>query len=234
MAAYTESIFLFLSLATILSARSRKWAWAGICGALAAITRQQGVFLIFPVLWEIYEACFKENGFKFKKVIIPGLFAGLIPLATFLNFGFVHHVVELPWPWETLTNTWIHNLVFPWTGIIGNFIYLITSKISPLHISMTADLFFSILFIYLLLVKIPKMPFSYRVFGAVSLLPGLIYLRNWGTLTSISRYVVPIFPAFIALAYLLEKKNLKLAWLALSISAQIILLFCFYKWIWVA
>ena len=59
MTAYTESIFLFLSLTTILSARSRKWAWAGICGALAAITRQQGVFLIFPVLWEIYEACFK-------------------------------------------------------------------------------------------------------------------------------------------------------------------------------
>ena len=234
MAAYTESLFFCLALVCILAARLRKWGWAGVCGILAAITRQLGLFLILPVFWEIYESYFKEKTISWKEILKPGIFAALIPLGTGINFGYVHFILEMPWPWETISNTWSHHLAFPWAGIINNTYYLFTLK-SPLHkISLTFDLFFSILFIILLLVKIPKMPVSYRIFGACCLLPTLVYLRDHEILTSISRYVLPIFPAFITLAYFLKNKNLKLAWLTFSLIGFFLLLLCFYKWIWVA
>jgi len=49
-AVYTESLFLALSLATILNARQGRWVWAGVLGMLAALTRDGGVLLIVPVV----------------------------------------------------------------------------------------------------------------------------------------------------------------------------------------
>lgn len=49
-AVYSESLFLLLSVATLLAARQGRWAWAGAAGALAALTRNSGVLLLLPVL----------------------------------------------------------------------------------------------------------------------------------------------------------------------------------------
>lgn len=44
---YTESLFFLLSVTTFYFIRKHRYFWAGIFGALAALTRMQGVFLIF-------------------------------------------------------------------------------------------------------------------------------------------------------------------------------------------
>jgi mannosyltransferase PIG-V len=49
-AVYAESLFLLLSVATLLAARQGRWAWAGALGALAAMTRNSGVVLLLPAL----------------------------------------------------------------------------------------------------------------------------------------------------------------------------------------
>ena len=49
-AAYTESLFLALSVGVLLAARRERWALAGALGALAAATRSMGVLLIVPAL----------------------------------------------------------------------------------------------------------------------------------------------------------------------------------------
>jgi mannosyltransferase PIG-V len=48
--AYSESLFLLLSVASFWFARTDRWAAAGICGALAAATRSAGVVLVVPLL----------------------------------------------------------------------------------------------------------------------------------------------------------------------------------------
>ena len=52
-AVYSESLFLMLSVGAVYAARTRRWAWAGAAGALAAATRSAGVLLLVPlaVLW---------------------------------------------------------------------------------------------------------------------------------------------------------------------------------------
>jgi len=57
--AYTESLFLALVLGSLLAACKGRWAWAGLLGALACLTRGPGVVII-PTLcveaWQQYRA----------------------------------------------------------------------------------------------------------------------------------------------------------------------------------
>jgi len=54
-APYTESLFLLLSALALLMARRGKWMPAGLAGGLAALTRQQGILLLLPLAWELWE-----------------------------------------------------------------------------------------------------------------------------------------------------------------------------------
>src|SRR2546430_8563370 len=48
-AAYTEALFLALSVGVFLAAREERWAVAGVLGALGAATRSGGGLLLGPV-----------------------------------------------------------------------------------------------------------------------------------------------------------------------------------------
>jgi len=55
-APYTESTFLLFSVLLFYFARQRSWLVAGACGALATLTRQQGLFLAVPLMMELWSA----------------------------------------------------------------------------------------------------------------------------------------------------------------------------------
>ena len=64
-APYTEALFLLCSVVLFLMARGGRWWLAGAAGGLAALTRQQGIFLVVPLAWELWEA----SGRDFGKVV---------------------------------------------------------------------------------------------------------------------------------------------------------------------
>ncbi len=49
-AAYSESLFLLLSVAAFYFARTDRWLWAGVAAGLAATTRSSGLLLMIPLL----------------------------------------------------------------------------------------------------------------------------------------------------------------------------------------
>lgn len=51
-APYTEPLFLLCSVLALWLARSGRWWLAGLMGGLAALTRQQGILLLLPLVWE--------------------------------------------------------------------------------------------------------------------------------------------------------------------------------------
>lgn len=55
-APYTESLFLLSTTLAFLMMRRRRWWIAGWAGAAATLTRQQGLFLLLPFAWEIWES----------------------------------------------------------------------------------------------------------------------------------------------------------------------------------
>src|SRR5262249_60087217 len=66
-APYSESLFLLCVVLCLLMARRGRWWLAGAAGALAALTRQQGVFLALPLAWELWEAGGRAPREAFRK-----------------------------------------------------------------------------------------------------------------------------------------------------------------------
>lgn len=52
---YSEALFLLCAVMCLYWAKLRQWVWSGLAGALAVLTRQQGLFLLFPLLWMALE-----------------------------------------------------------------------------------------------------------------------------------------------------------------------------------
>ncbi|NMC02101.1 MAG: hypothetical protein GYA30_06980, partial [Chloroflexi bacterium] len=131
-APYSEALFLLLAIACFWFLRRRDWFLAGLIGGLAALTRQQGILLFLPAIWELWEF----HNFELRSTARDwrswaGLF--LIPLGLLLwliyrawglgdmqpNMSSFHNLVysilispsatkvvsvqRFMWPWQALT-----------------------------------------------------------------------------------------------------------------------------------
>jgi Gpi18-like mannosyltransferase len=90
---YSEPVFIFFALACFYYLRRKNWWLAAAAGGLAALTRQQGVFLAFPLAWELWEhsgrnfkMIWKERQAWFSLILVPaGLFIWIFSRALLLN-----------------------------------------------------------------------------------------------------------------------------------------------------
>jgi len=134
-APYPEGLFLLWAALSLKWAREgRPWA-AGLAGGLAALTRQQGLFLVFPLAWELWDAG-RRGRAEYRPV--HGLSLLLVPLGYGLwtayrllvlrdaspDFSSVHRLIYsllvspsasqvVPvqgflWPWEALRRAVLH------------------------------------------------------------------------------------------------------------------------------
>src|SRR5258706_1349223 len=130
-APYTESLFLFFATLALYQMRKRRGFLAAMAMCLASLTRQQGVLLMFPMLWYAWEDSGKSFGGVFKAwrgwlaaCTAPiGLFLWTIYRVYYLHEGildmqnwqsFVYSVLLSPsakiifpdqaliWPWDAL------------------------------------------------------------------------------------------------------------------------------------
>ena len=78
-AVYTESLWLLLGLASFSSARREQWLWAGVWGALAALTRNAGpvLALALAVMW-----------WQSERRDRAGLVGSALPLVAFIAMQF--------------------------------------------------------------------------------------------------------------------------------------------------
>lgn len=53
---YPHSLFLACAVACLYYARGHRWWPAGICGGLAALTHTEGILLVIPLAWEMWQA----------------------------------------------------------------------------------------------------------------------------------------------------------------------------------
>lgn len=182
-AVYTESLFLILSLLTFYYALKGRFGVAGIFGLLAALTRVTGILLFIPVLWEFWK---KHRTRKiFSLSFLPLL---LVPLGTFLFFLYHYFAfgdfllflkVESAWGRAFQFNK-DHFLLFSHPAVINFFL----------------DIAFAIFALIT----------AYHVFKQKWVSYGLYILAtlgvalSTGTFMSIGRYILVLFPIYIALA----------------------------------
>ncbi|MBR1585307.1 MAG: hypothetical protein IJ662_07205 [Clostridia bacterium] len=121
MGVYTEGLFLLLTVSCLFCIRTRRFAWAGITGFLAALCRTQGMLLIFPAVYEL--VALRLSGEK-RKFRWTDAFVLLIPLGfcVYLGINYALHgnafqflQYEAGEPWYQ-TSEWIgRNIALQWT-----------------------------------------------------------------------------------------------------------------------
>jgi hypothetical protein len=247
-AVYTEALFLLVTVAAIYFARTDRWGRAAVFTALAALTRNTGVLVLIPIGIMLV----KRYGWNPRRWWINALQVGtaaLSPIVFFLHLDQVWHEPLLPLKAQ---KGWARYQAMPWTTIRDAFDKLDLTWLHALYHSPTwatlTDPNIRLLFaehqsydVFILLAFVPIIAYTLlRVRGAYSLYALPIFMLPLFSpslvhpLMSIPRFVIVLFPFFIAMAMLTRNRWIYLGVLALFVVQFVGLLIQFSTWYWVA
>ncbi len=218
MTAYTEGLFLLLSVGVFLAMRQRRWALCGVLIALATLTRAQGALLLAPVAIEAWEALrptwAKLSLARRWRTGLALVSVVLIPALAFLAFqAYLAQVYGMP---DVLrraaaTSEWRRSLDWPWVGVVGNIVTLATGGAAAPRLEIIKDFVFVAFWVGLCVVMVasfrPRLPRSWVAYSWVSLAPVFLmpaHIRGGG-LMSVPRFVLVVFPCFALMALLGER-----------------------------
>lgn len=112
---YTESLFLALALGSMWLARTGRWWSAGIVGALAALTRANGLVLVPTLLVEAWLQWRVDRRLRVSWLAISFVGVGFI---TYLGLNWVVYGDPLAFS-QIQREHWFKDLSPPWEGIAG-------------------------------------------------------------------------------------------------------------------
>jgi len=226
-APFTESLFLALSVWAIVGARERRWLLALVAAFLASLTRIQGLFLMLPLAWEAGMA-WRESGLRAGRrvgpidgrLVLSGV-AAAAPLAGFGAFLAFSLAVAGKTPLDTQDAWGGRNFHWPWDVAVASWNWAVEQH-DPLQFINLGTL---IGFGLGILVGLRRLPVAYSLVAIPQV--ALLATRLQPTpLTSTARYLLVVFPVFILLAGVRDRR-LQLAWFAASIMFLTILLLAF-------
>ena len=225
---YTESLFLLLVFSSFYLWRKKRHFMAGLVGALASATRITGIFLVPAFLHEARKSE-KSQISKYLSAFLPSI--GLLGYMWYLKsrfgdpFLFAHVQEGFGGGRQTDRLILLYQVFWRYFKMV-----LTVERNNPLYFTVWLETGSTALFLALLFFAyFKKVRKSYLIFaGLAYFLPTLT-----GTFSSMPRYVLGLFPGFIALA-LIEKRAFRLAWLALSLFLLFVCTAMFTRGYWVA
>jgi 4-amino-4-deoxy-L-arabinose transferase-like glycosyltransferase len=232
MAGYTEALFLALAIGSYLAARRDSWLAAGVLAALATLTRLQGIVLLVPLVFELW-----LNHRNDLRRWQAWLSLALAPLALALYMLSIWLALRIFPPWEPFNTVWHLHYAWPWQGITQDLSTLITHPdIGNLLSFRLFDPLTAIIFLVCAVVAFRRLNLPLAVFMAIMWLSSVIKVTAPGETTSISRYMLSLFPVFIILGIAITRwpRFAKLGIMLISLLLLSSYLFIFLIWGWVA
>ncbi len=207
---YTESLFLLTSVASFYYARRGRWAAAGAWGCLAALTRVTGVFIFLPLAYEY----FSRRSFSLRRVRPSVLWISLVPVGLAAYMAYLYMTFGLPLAFaETQVSGWGHRLT-PLAGSISNDLGILVTGSEPWVIYELAAA--ALLLAAIVVGTRKKLPGSYIFYMIINLL----FPLAGGTTKSMSRYLLVVFPLFIVMALVTERRAAR--WLVTAVSMALL------------
>jgi hypothetical protein len=258
-AVYTESPFLMLTVGALLAARLRSWWLAGILGALAAITRSYGAFLILP-----FAVLFiQQYGIYLRSLFPKGIAVAMPALGPALFSWHLDRVQGNPWLWKDVQEQWNRHSAKPWEtlrwafsqspqgralsirdGADWTWLHQLRDNLSwemvtneewrkAVANSDTLELVCTLMFFGLALIGLWKLP----LYQSAWLIPGLIVPlfqpSSVHVLMSMPRFGLTLFPLFVVLAMILRPRIIAIPAAVFSTVLLILLTIQFANWYWV-
>ncbi len=250
-AAYTESLFLALSLACFVFAREGRWRLAGVMGLLATLTRSTGVLLLIPMAYYYYE----RRGWDLKKTDshvanLLMVFEGLLVWMTYLALAF-----GKPFAFSAAQAQWERDLGAPNYTVakgIGAAVWGLRKMVSAEYYRMfwevprpgsdysnlgtnTLNLLFLIAAALLLWYGARRLPGAYSWYALAALAYPLFFPSKYVPLMSYPRFTLTVFPLYVALAlYTRDRPRLHKVVVAVGVLLLIALTAKFAVFSWVA
>ena len=244
-AAYTESLFLSLSAGALWAMRVRKdLLLACVLAGFASATRNVGVFLIFPLL---YEWIRDLETYRWRGIYLTLAPGGLLAYMGYLwvRFGdpLLFYSAQKSWgrqatgPLDTAGRAWESALEGAGRLLDPAMWAHPTLNNVADHLAGAANLFNLVFFVFaafVLLAGLRYLPLSLGIYGLLLVAPATLFGTPGSPLMGTPRYVLVAFPLFIVLGLLAKNRLLFGAWLASSTLASLILCALFVSWRFIA
>lgn len=234
-AGYTESLFLFLTVASFFHLRRNDWLLAGLFGALASATRVTGVLLLFPLLYEYARA----RNFDWRRLDAGVLGLVLVPLGVVAFMAYLGVTVGDPGAFTHSQLAWqkIFTLEL-WSGFLESFRQiLILPRASFMQAHNVLNVVLGGLFLVWTYFAARRLPVTHTIYLVTFWLVTLSSPAMAGgyqvPLVSLSRYVLSLFPIFIYLAIIGARRSFHDAYLVLSVGMLALLTVQFINGGWV-
>jgi len=244
-AAYTESVFLALSAGSLWAMRIRRdLLLACVLAGFAAATRNVGVFLVAPLMYEWIKDIERFRWRGIYLLLAPG---GLLAYMGYLwvRFGdpLLFYSAQESWgrqatgPLDTASRAWRSAVegagrlfdpglwAHPSLGNVAN------------HIAGAGNFFnvaFFVFAVVVLLAGLRDLPLSLTVYGLLLVAPATLFGTPGSPLMGTPRYVLVTFPIFIVLTLLFRNRLLLGGWLVMSTLISLALCGLFVSWRFVA
>ncbi len=191
---YTESLFLALTLGAFLAAREGRWGIAGALGALAALTRPNGLLLLPALAAEAY-----DRYRRFGRLPAGCAWLAVIPLGAAAYLLLNLWVTGDPFAFVAIQRShWHKSLGWPWVGLRETFRSLFWRTPYEAHMVGFQELFYAAAGLAATVAGARCLRPSYTVWM------GLNWLLSVSTtfVLSVPRYTLMLFPLFLLVAHL--------------------------------
>jgi hypothetical protein len=235
-AVYTESLFLFLSLAAVVLAREGRWTLAAFALLLVSLTRSVGVFVIVPMLFSLIE----QRGLDFRRLLKPSLQLGAGAAGPLIFAAHLQRLWDDPLLMSSVQSEWTRSFSWPWktlwtsldevrvhfvveraacTAQIRDGQYLAClDRVGIERNALSDDL--GVIFtggaILLLIVAARRLAVGDTIYASLLFIFPLFKPTAVDQLLSMPRYISVAWPLFVVLAMLLERRRLYIAVLVIS------------------
>ncbi len=232
MAGYTETLFLALTLGAFLAAFDKKWWLAGILAFFASLTRLQGAVLCLPLAWIAYVQL-RETGWRAILARVPAAIGGALGSLSFLAYLWIYNLGSLD---SSFRDGWKLTTKMPWESI-GTYISHLTRGIS--YDFENTNAFLMLVMLLLAIVVTIKFKPAYSIYTWSTIIV-ILARYHYGIglqgaqLESVMRYVLMLFPCFIAGAMILRRWWEMAPYVLVGLPWQLLLLNNFMPWHWVA
>ncbi len=220
LTAYSESLFLLLALSSFYFLRKKNLFLAAVLAALCSATRLAGLAVVMALLVEVQ----LTQGISRKNWVVL-----LSPLGFLIYCWYLFTQTGDPFYFLEAEKHWLRVLAVPGVGFWETIKSLVVPGFFQTHVTAVFDLLFSILGVGLVIRSFRFLPISFSIYGLFSVLIPLLT----PSLSSMPRFLLPIFPIFITIA-LLKNEYLFLAYQVVSLMLLSVFSVMFITGYWVS
>lgn len=192
---YTESLFLCLLVGTMLALRLERYLLAGLCAALLSATRSNGIFIIVFIVVQLWLQLGSAAFFRPWRNPYPFVALLMAPLGAFAYWTYAFHTTGDAFAMATTVR---HGWGWSWDWPLSN-LSLFWKTGTDARFWVLGSLFTALCSLLLL---------RYRWYAEFAFCLVIFFLIWGGTVpNSLWRYSMVLFPAWIALARVLETRE---------------------------